>query len=216
MKATLFSALVLAVALLAFAPAAALAQQAAGHNIAVVDVSVIFKDHIRFKQAIEQMKGQVTLSENELKTEFERMKKMAEQLKSLNAGSPDYKKLENDIAKAELDFKFKRAQAAKEFAERESKLYYQIYLEIDQVVKELAVRNNIALVLRHHSDQVDPNDRNEILRGINKPIVYVNPTLDVTQHILAVLNRGAAPATTTAPGANGATTQRPGVQGVQR
>ncbi|MDX1962815.1 MAG: OmpH family outer membrane protein [Pirellulales bacterium] len=190
----------------------AVAQQPAGHNIAVIDVSVIFKDHVRFKQAIEQMKTEVEQVENSLKADYENMKKMAEQIKAMNPGSPEFKKLETDFAKADLDFKFKRAQSSKDFAEREGKLYYAIYLEIDQVVKEIAIRNNIALVLRHHSDKIDSNDRTEILRGISKPIVYVNPALDITQHVLNVLNRGAVQPATTPATAQVPGVARPGVQ----
>jgi hypothetical protein len=70
-------------------------------------------------------------------------------------------------------------------------------------------------VLRYASDQVDdPIDRNEIVRGINKSVVYVDPALDITDWILQDLNRSAAAAGGGNPGVGGV-----GVaprQGVQR
>jgi hypothetical protein len=67
-------------------------------------------------------------------------------------------------------------------------------------------------VLRYASDPVDdPNNRGEIVRGINKSVVYVDPTLDITKHILADLNRSAA-ALPRNPGPTGTGVQRPPIQ----
>lgn len=75
--------------------------------------------------------------------------------------------------------------------EQEGKLYYKVSLEIDDAVKLIATRNNIALVLKFNGDDVDANDRNDILRNINKPIVYFDKNMDITPFVLQELNRSA-------------------------
>jgi len=46
--------------------------------------------------------------------------------------------------------------------------------------------------LRFNGDPPDPNNRDDVLREINKPVVYQNG-IDITPDVLADLNRSAAP-----------------------
>jgi Skp family chaperone for outer membrane proteins len=164
----------------------------AGHNIAVVDVSVVFKKYERFLARTEMFKKQVEGAEAALKKEYEAINALAEQLKGLNPGSPDYKQMEQRVAREKVDWQLKGQTQRKELMEEEGRVYFQTYRELDDAVKRFAVQNNIALVLRFASDPVDdPNDRNEIVKGINKSVVYVDPRLDITLHILQDLNRSA-------------------------
>jgi Skp family chaperone for outer membrane proteins len=164
-----------------------------GHNIAVVDVSVIFKKHARFLGDIEKFKKDVQAAEAKLKTEYDQIKALQEQLKGFAPGSPDYKQMEQRIAHSGADWQVKQQTQKKELMEYEGQIYFKVYRELDDSVKRFAQKNNIALVLRYASDPVDdPNDRNEIVRGINKSVVYVDPALDITDWILQDLNRSAA------------------------
>jgi Skp family chaperone for outer membrane proteins len=175
------------------APAQGQAGRPSGHNIAVVDVSIIFKKHARFQQMIEKFKTDVQAAEGKLKTEFEQIKALQEQLKGITPGTPDYKQMEQRIAHSGADWQIKQQTQKKDLMEYEGRIYYQVYRELDDSVKRFAQANNIALVLRYASDPVDnPGDRNEIVRGINKSVVYVDPTLDITDWILKDLNRSAA------------------------
>ncbi|HEY2760545.1 MAG TPA: hypothetical protein VGI75_07370, partial [Pirellulales bacterium] len=89
------------------------------------------------------------------------------------------------------DFNVKKSLQGKDFMEQEGQIYYKVSLEIDDAVKTLATRNNIALVMKFNGDQVDASDRNDILRSINKPIVYYDPHMDITLYVLQELNRSA-------------------------
>jgi len=167
------------------------------NGIGVVDVAYIFKHHVRFDQEMKAMKQRVEAAEADLKRDGDEIKKMQDQLKTydtqktFNPGSPEYKKLEEAILKKTGDFNLKRSLQGKEFMEQEGKLYYKVSLEIDDAVKLIATRNSIVLVLKFNGDDVDPNDRNEILRSINKPIVYFDKNMDITGYVLQELNRSA-------------------------
>ena len=41
---------------------------------------------------------------------------------------------------------------------------------------------------RVDGDPIDGSDRNQILRGITKPIVYLEPGIDITGDVLKMLN----------------------------
>jgi Skp family chaperone for outer membrane proteins len=187
----------------AFVPAAASAQapapaatapraaSAASHT-AVIDVGYIFKNHARFKAAMEKMKEEVLAAENALRAERDRINNLMEELKGLNVGSPDFKKREAELAKAQGDFNVNAQLQKKDFMDREAKVYMQVYAEIEQAVAQFARQHAIAVVHRFDGDPVDSAaDRNRILGQITKPIVYHDPQFDITPDILRMLNASA-------------------------
>jgi hypothetical protein len=175
------------------APAAVPSASAATH-VAVIDVGYIFKNHARFKGAMDKMKEQVMAAETGLKTERDRINGMMEQIKGFNPGTPEFKKLEAEIAKAQGDFNVNAQLQKKEFMDQEAKVYLQVYTEVEKAVEQFAREHRIAIVHRFDGDPVDNSDRNQILRGITKPIVYIEPGIDITPDILKVLNTPAVAA----------------------
>jgi Skp family chaperone for outer membrane proteins len=156
--------------------------------VAVIDVGYIFKKHARFKTLMDQMKDEVLAAENQLKAERDRVNGLVEQLKGYNVGTAEYKKLEAEIAKAQGDFNVSAQLQKKDFMDREAKVYLQVYGEIERAVGQFAKQHGIAVVHRFDGEAVDGADRNQILRGITKPIVYLNPGIDITPDILTMLN----------------------------
>jgi len=170
-------------------------------GVAVVDVSYIFKYHGRFKQGMEGLKASVEQAEAEFKKEKKAIEGDMEKIQQFKPGTPEYKRGEEDIARKQSEFQVKVALKKKEFGERESKIYFNVYQEVSDEVKYYADKNGIGLVLRFNGDPVDVNNRESVLREINKPIVY-QKGIDITPVILDELNRrsGVKP---TAPAATG-------------
>jgi Skp family chaperone for outer membrane proteins len=178
-----------AIAAAAAAPAAA--QQApAGPatHVAVVDIGLIFKQHERFKTAMDKMRDEVMQAENGLKAERDRINGLVEQLKGFNVGSPEFKKLEAEVAKAQGDFNVTAQLQKKDFMDREAQVYLQVYKEIESAVEQFAKQHRIAAVFRFDGEPTDESNRENILRGITKPIVYYDTGIDITNDILKMLN----------------------------
>lgn len=156
--------------------------------VAVIDVGYIFKNHAGFKAAMDRMKDEVMAAENGLKSERDRINGLMEQIKGFNVGTPEYKKLEAEIAKAQGDFNVNAQLQKKDFMDREAKVYLQVYSQIEKAVEQFAREHRIAVVHRFDGEPVDNSDRNQILRGITKPIVYLEPGIDITPDVLKMLN----------------------------
>jgi Skp family chaperone for outer membrane proteins len=167
------------------APAAS--AQPASH-VAVIDVGYIFKNHARFKSAMDKMRDEVMAAENGLKSERDRINGLMETLKSFNVGTPEYRKLEGEVAKAQGDFNVNAQLQKKDFMDREAAVYLQVYGEIERAVNQFSRENGIAVVHRFDGEPVDNADRNRILGSITKPIVYFDPQIDITPDILRMLN----------------------------
>ena len=214
MKTSLVIATLVSVAALNFLQAQTRpAGAVAGQGIAVIDISYIFKNHARFKQSMEYMKRDVLAAEETLKKERDLVNQMIEKLKDFKPGTPDYKKLEEDITHRQSDFNVRASLQKKEFLEREAKVYTNIYKEISDEVGYYSDKNGIALVLRFNGDPVDANNRNSVLNEINKPIVYQRGGIDITPIILDTLNRRGPAANTAGPTGPVAPVRNPGIPG---
>jgi Skp family chaperone for outer membrane proteins len=184
------------------APAAA-----QGSSVVVIDVSYIFKHHVRFKGAQDAMKKEVEQYEESIRLERENITKMAEELKLYAPESPDYTRREEAIAERTSKLQLDTTRARKDFLAREAKLYFDTYQEVSNLVAKFAQEQGINLVLRFSSEPIEPDDRNSVLQGINRAVVYQNQ-LNITTHILAQVNAGAGPAPApggVAPGVNNGT-----------
>lgn len=161
-------------------------------GIAVVDVNYVFKNYAQFKSAMEGIKGDIEKAEVTLKSTREAIQAKEEQAKQYQPSSPEYKQLDEEVARLKADFNIKAGRTRKDFQEREAKVYYQTFLQVSQTVQYYAQQNNIGLVLRFNGDKINPERPEEILKAINKPVVSQN-NIDITPDILALLNRGGSP-----------------------
>lgn len=167
---------------------------AAPTHVVVLDVGYIFKNHAGFNAEMAKIKEDVMMVENRLKQEQERIRSMVEQLKAFQPGTPEYRKLEGDVAKAQGDFQVKAQLEKKDFLDREAKIYHRVYGEVEQAVSTFAKSNRIAVVLRFDGEPVDPKetDRNKIMAHLSRPIVYHDGLVDITADILRMLNGAVA------------------------
>lgn len=157
-------------------------------HVAVVDISYIFKNHRRFKATMDSMKQEMDGIEKELKTDREKIAQQEQQRNQYNAGTAEFKQLDEEIARQMSEFNLKMGKLRKDFLEREAKVYYQTYLEVVDAITYYAQRQGIGLVLRFNGDPIDPNKREDVLREINKPVV-VQDKVDITGDILVMINR---------------------------
>ena len=165
---------------------------AARFGIAVVDVSYIFKNYAQFNGTMAAMKSEMESAESKLKSDRDAIAAKEEQRNQYNAGSPEYKQMDEETARLKAEFNLTAGKIRNDFLEREAKVYYQTYLEVSNAVQYYGQQHNIGIVLRFNGDQIDPNLREDVLRAINKPVVYQN-NIDITPDVLALLNRGGGP-----------------------
>jgi Skp family chaperone for outer membrane proteins len=183
------------------------AQSMAGPRLALLDVSRIFKSHQRFKGMMDDMKADVERAEAHVKSERETIGKLAERLQEFHKGTTDYNDMEKELAKRQADLAVQVQLQKNEFLQREATIYHNVYQEILQATDYFCKQNRIDMVLRFNGEAVDVNRPDSVLAFINKPVVWYDRGLDITDQILQELNR-----TAINPGpANRAGPMRPGV-----
>ena len=161
------------------------------NGVALLDVAYLFKNLNRMKSQMTELKTDVERAESSLKRERENLQGLVERLKEFKPGTPDFKTLEEQIAKRDADLRIQTQIQQREFLERESKIYQSVYEEVLQEVDFFAKSNNITIVLRFNGDPIDKDKPEDVLRNINKPVVWFSSGLDITGPVLSRLNQRA-------------------------
>jgi Skp family chaperone for outer membrane proteins len=124
-----------------------------------------------------------------VKNQSDAITKLDAQLKQYHQGSPEYKSLEEETAKRRADLSIKIQQQKREFLQREARMYYNVYQEIQQEVNYYCAANNVPVVLRFSREPADVDKPDTVLAYINKPVITYAKDLDITDLILDQLNR---------------------------
>lgn len=175
------------------------------YGIAVVDISFVFKNYPQFTSQIEALKKEMETADGALKQDHDRIVALEEQRNTMKPGTDQFKQLDEQLAQQKAQFSIKQGTVRRDFLEREAKIYYQTYSAVSDAVKHFAQQQNIGMVLRFNGDQIDPNQREDVMRAIMQPIVFQN-SIDITPDVLLVLGVDVrakpavgAPATATRP-----------------
>lgn len=179
MRKSALAALVAATVLVLVAPAAA-QNNAAPTMIAIIDINYLIKENPHLKAMMGDMKAAVARAEETLNKQREEIRTLSEQIKQVKAGTLDYKKAEEDLTKKSTDLNVQVQLQRKDFLQQESKIYFTVYQEIWAEVDAIATQYNIAVVLKTSNEQVDVNKPEEILREMNKQIIWHAKSLDIT------------------------------------
>jgi Skp family chaperone for outer membrane proteins len=177
-----------AVAISAAVPSAVQAE-GSGHQIAVVDVAYIFKNHEAIKAQVAAVEAELKAFDQELTGKREELKAAAAQLKTFKVGSPEYAAAEENVAGMESKLRLDMARKRKEISDAEAKIYYDNYQRIAAGVKYLANHYKINLVLRYNSEEMDLEQGESVIRGVMKSIVYHDESLDMTKGVMQYLDQ---------------------------
>jgi Skp family chaperone for outer membrane proteins len=189
--------LLLAAAAAGFAASPFLAKEVAAQQrgpvspVAIVDLTYIFANHVRFKALVEDMKHDVEAAESELKQSKEALEKAAERINDFNPHSPEAKQIEEDVAKRQADLQVQVNIQKRNFMEQEAKIYLSVYREVLDHVKYHAEKSGYKLVLRFNGDPLDGEDLQGVMQHLNRQVVYYDRTIDITPIILDACNANA-------------------------
>ncbi len=170
-------------------PPAQQPQSFAGQTV-LLDVNAVFKAHLRFKAMMEDMQRDVEQAETEVKQEKEKIRQLGQTLESYHVGTPEYQQFDTELAKRQSDLAVKVQMRKKEFIQQEAKIYYGVYQEIMAAVEDFANQTGVALVMRYNRDPASVDKPDDVLREINKSVVWSPRGRDITDYIIQKVNAG--------------------------
>lgn len=156
--------------------------------VAILDVAKVFKDNQTFKAKMDAIKQEADRLKESITAEQEQIKTRAQQLNGLERGTPNRNQLEADLEVQQTSLRTRARQAETELLNREALIYYETYQQMQAVVGQMANEYGLALVLRFDSEPIDPNDRTEVIKGVNRAVVF-HRKLDLTELVSKQLNQ---------------------------
>jgi outer membrane protein len=189
------------------AAGAAAGASTAPHKVALIDMAYVFKNYEKFNNLREDLKAEVSQGEETAKKMAESLKTLQAKMKSFQESSPEYTQYEKELAKQSADFEAFRRAAQRDFLKKESQIYHTVYMDTADMVAKYATHFNYTLVIRFNREELDTENAQKLIEGMNRQVVFHRPEDDITDPVTDALNRQFKGAGAAAP--RSTTTNRP-------
>ena len=184
-RSTIIKPVIFAVAAIVAFNASIVSAQETG-RVAILDVAKVFKDCDYFEARVKAIKAQADQLKIQITAEQDRIKAAVMELRKMEAG-PERNQKEADLEQQHTRLRTTTRQNEAELLNREARVYFDTYQEMQAVVETLAKKYGLSLVLRFDSETIDPNNRNEVIKGVNRAVVF-HRELDLTKLVSEQLN----------------------------
>ena len=161
-----------------------------GYLVAILDYEHAFQNSRHYKTELDQLKAGTAKVENELKAFHDSVHKLEEELKALQPGSPDFMKKQEEATLKQHELQARIKIERTKFEQQRVKLETTVLKDIDRITQQIAVENDIALVLNHNTREQPLRDLEATQQHRQRRVVYHNPGLDITQLVTRKLNEG--------------------------
>ena len=161
--------------------------------VAVLDVAKVFKANTTFEKRMENIKSEADALKAQIQKEQDSIRARAQEVAQYEVGTPERNQLEGKIEQDQASLRTKARQAETDLLNREAKIYYETYQQMQETVAKLAQQYGISLVLRFDSEEIDPTNRPEVIKGVNRAVVF-HHKLDLTKMVIENLSPSSASA----------------------
>jgi outer membrane protein len=181
-------------------------QARTGGIVAVLDLAKVFESHPGHKAKMQAIEARA----EEMKKSFQEQQ-VALQEKAKNAAQQyqgaQLDAIEIQLRQEEASLQTRARQAQTELMKSEAEAFFETHTEIMGIVTTLCQKFDVAVVLRHDSEPIDPSRPETVIRGVQRSVVFASN--DLTPHVLHEINQtSTASAAGGAVGAGGATRTR--------
>lgn len=173
------------------------AQESQAGIVTVLDVAKVFKADTEFEAQMASIKQEADNLKKQIQDRQEAIKQEAQQVSQMEAMSPARQEAEGIVEQKQAKLRTEARQAEAALLTREAKVYYDTYQRMQSVVAQVATANNISLVVRFDSAPIDQVNRQEVIKGVNRTVVF-HRDIDLTSLVIQTM----VPRTAAAGGTN--------------
>ena len=161
--------------------------------VAVLDVAKVFKENRDFESKMQSIKSTADQLKASIKQKQEAIKQEAGGLQQYEVGSPERNQIEAELVQKQVTLRNEAQQAEVDLLSKEARVYYDTYQQMQTILSSLSAEYGISLVLRFDSEEVDANNRGEVIKGVNRAVVY-QQGLDLTTMVIEKMSNNVASA----------------------
>ena len=100
-----------------------------------------------------------------------------------DAGTTERNNMEAEIEQKQTKLRTEARQAEAELLNREAQIYYATYQKMQSVVGKLAAEYGISLVIRFDGSDVNQSARPEVIKAVNRSVVF-HRDIDITSMVI--------------------------------
>lgn len=157
--------------------------------VAVLDVAKVFEVNVSFKQQMDEIKERADSLKGQIQNEQTSIQQAAQAVLEKEVGEERYQE-ESVIEQRQAALRTKARQLETDLLKQEARIYHQTYEEMKSVVAKLAGEYGISLVMRFDSSPINSSERVEVIKGVNRTVVY-HDHLDLTSKVIDAMGGGA-------------------------
>ena len=194
-QTTILSAVVAGVAFTGLFAYDAVAQQstaAAPTKVGLIDMAEVFRDYEKFSALREDLKNEMVRMDAAAKPKIEELKSLQQQLQSgqLAQGSPERDAVETKLIGISTQLEALRKKAQVDVMRKESEIYKDIYLEVQDTVAKFAEFKQYDMIIRFNSSDLgEAANPQAVLQQMNRQVVFHKPSDNITAPVVQYLNK---------------------------
>ena len=167
-------------------PVAAFAQDK-NLPIAVINLDKVFNGYKQHAARLQPLRESAKELDESVQVRQVEMETAANQLRKAMPGSPEQLRLQQQILKLQNDLRGFVEIERQKLQKREVSALIATQKDVDEQIKKLCKERGLKLVLRQHDPPADHQPLQEVLKNLNRDVLY-QEWLDITDDVLKALN----------------------------
>lgn len=157
-------------------------------EVVLVDLTYVFKHHVGMSSAKKSLEEQLRLAQTDMEIRRQQVLDMSRQLQGVPKGSPEFAELENRLRDSQFEMQRDFDAKKREFLKKETQMLYATLKEVQDEVAGYCRQSGAKVALQFDGDPITAGDHNQILKDLNRPVLYWDKSVDITPIILNQIN----------------------------
>lgn len=178
----------------AFALACGLASFACGQDgnfpVALLNADKVIKQYPGLQDRLQPVRQDVVEMDKAAQLKQVELETTQRQLQRTQPGTPDFEKLQVLLVKLQTELRQFIDRERRNIAKREAVIYADAFREMEEEVKTICKARGIKLVIRQVDASLNDERPEEVLKAINRAILY-DDNLDITEEVMTALKKRA-------------------------
>jgi Skp family chaperone for outer membrane proteins len=154
-------------------------------TLALMDVAYIFKNHKRFNEQMKEIQRDALDVQQKIAATNAQLELLKGRL-SQTTDESEKEKLEVELATQTTQHQIYTRKLQLESQKAEATLYYETYMLLQVETKKYCRSRGIHVVLKSTRDEIKRDDRNSIMQGLARPIVFSDAP-DISDDVLKAM-----------------------------
>ena len=153
-------------------------------QVVLLDVAKVFRVNKEFDDGMKSIKAEAQTLKNEIEAKQKKLQEEAVKVaNTFEVGTSERNQKEAQLEQEQTTLRTYARQKETDLLNREAQIYYTTYQKMQSKVAQFAQGNDIALVLRFDSEDMNPTNRADVIKGVNRAVVF-HHYRDISKYII--------------------------------